>query len=370
MRKRRHSRSGFALATALLALGLIAALITGTFFIATHEQRTGTDILSATRALNAAELGVSTAMTSWDREWNVVMRRGDRRTAPPTSAEAASAITEIVRLDNQLFLVSSEGVSGPARRVVRRFVALTVPEPALRAAATLGGAAMIAGATHIDGTDRTPDGWMCPDPAFPVAGIATPDSALLATNGCSPGTCVDGSPPIASDSMLRHPGALLRVSDVDWNALIVRASVTVEGTVSPSTSERVGACDVEDQRNWGDPQRSGDGVCTNHFVLVHAPGDLTIDGGRGQGILLVDGDLTIQAGFHFAGLVMVRGTLHAQAAHITGAIVVAAADSSTMSTLNELIVHFSRCAVHAAMLATALPAPIAERSWFEAVEGQ
>jgi hypothetical protein len=372
VRQRPPPRSGFALATALLSLGLIGALVTGTFFIARYEQRTGTDVLSATRAFTVAELGVDAAMTRWDREWNVTMQRGDRRTAHPTDLEAASAITEVVRLDNQLFLVSSEGRSGPARRVVRRYVALTVPEPTLTSAAALGGAATIEGTTQIDGTDRAPDGWFCPDPESPVAGIATPDSALVATSGCTLGPCVKGTPPITPDSALRAPVAFLRVGDLDWSELARRASVTVEGTVSPRPSEREGACDVEDPHNWGDPQRPGDGVCPNHFALVHASSDLTIDGGRGQGILLVDGDLTIQGGFDFAGMVMVRGALHSggSGARITGALTVGAADSSTVSTLRELVVHFSRCAVYAAMLGSALPAPIAERSWFEAVDGQ
>jgi hypothetical protein len=372
VQQRPPPRPGFALATALLTLGLIGALVTGTFFIATHEQRTGTDNLSTTRALGAAELGVESAIATWDREWNVVMQRGDRRTAPPTNLEAASAITEIVRLDNQLFLVSSEGRSGPAHRIVRRYVALTVPEPTLRSAVALGGAATIEGTTHIDGTDRAPDGWICADPESPVAGIATPDSALIATGGCSLGPCVNGSPPISADSALRELGTLLRVGDFDWTELALRANATVEGTVSPRPSERDGVCDVEDQRNWGDPQRQGDGLCPNHFALVRAPGNLTIDGGRGQGILLVDGDLTIQGGFDFAGMVMVRGALHtgAAGARITGALAVAPADSSTLTTLRDLVAHFSRCAVHAAMLGSALPAPIAERSWFEAVDGQ
>jgi hypothetical protein len=365
-----HQPSGFALATALFALALIGALVTGTFFVATHEQRAGTHALSITRALGAAELGVDAAMTTWVREWNVAMQRGDRRTAAEPIVEAASSITEVVRLDNQLFLISSEGRSGLARRVVRRYVALTVPEPAIQAASALGGAVMIGGVTAIDGTDRPPDDWICPVPEASVAGIATADSTLVSTNGCSLGTCVDGSPPILVDSTLRHSGALLRIGELDWNALIPRATATANGTTSPWPTERDGACDVEDPRNWGDPGRSGDARCASHFALVHAPGDLEIDGGRGQGILLVDGDLTIRGGFQFAGLVVVRGALHAADADVDGALTVAGTGSSTMSTLNDLVVHFSRCAVHAAMLGVALPEPIVERSWFEAVDGQ
>jgi hypothetical protein len=229
---------------------------------------------------------------------------------------------------------------------------------------------MIGGPTIIDGTDRPPDDWICPDPGPTVAGIATADSTLITTNGCSLGTCVNGSPPLFADSTLRHSGALLHVGELDWNELILRASATADGTASPQPTERHGACEVEDPRNWGDPDRLGDATCANHFTLVHAPGDLEIDGGRGQGILVVGGDLTLRGGFHFAGVVMVRGALYANAARIDGALTVAAADSSTMSTLNGLVVHFSRCAVHAAMVGAALPEPIVERSWFEAVDGR
>jgi hypothetical protein len=49
---------------------------------------------------------------------------------------------------------------------------------------------------------------------------------------------------------------------------------------------------------------------------------------------------------------------------------VAAVDGSAPSTLDDLVVHFSRCALSAAMVGTARPEPIIERSWLEAVDGR
>ena len=353
----------------MFTLAVVGALIGGTFFMATHEQRTGTDVLSTTRALSAAELGVDAAMAGWNREWNVIMRRGDRRAIPAPHHEGATATVEITRLDNQLFVISSEGRSGPARRVVRRFVALSVAEPMLRGAAMLGGSATIEGTTQIDGTDRSPDGWMCPDPGPALAGVATPDSILVSTSACTSGACVAGSPPIHADSALREPSTFLRLGDLDWSDLVQRANVVADASVSPAPVDRDGVCDVENPRNWGEPRRTGGGVCLHHFPVIHAPADLTIDGGRGQGILLVEGDLTIQGGFTFSGIVMVRGALRTATGggRLTGALSIAATDSSGASSLRDLAVQLSGCAVYAAMVGSAVPLPVIERSWFEVV---
>ncbi|MGQ0714198.1 MAG: hypothetical protein ACT4PJ_10745 [Gemmatimonadaceae bacterium] len=372
MASRTRHRPGFALATAIVTLGVIGALIIGTFFVSTHEHRTGADVLHTTRALNAAELGVESAMTAWRAEWNTLMRRGDRWRSPSPILEAASVATQITRLDDQLILISSEGMSGPARRVVRRFVALDTPQPDVRAAASIRGPVIIDESARIDATDRAPDGWNCPDSGPARAGIATPDSSLVSTSGCATDDCVTGSPPILADSALGVAGALLRLGELDWSELTQRATSIIETSVSPVPSERDGACDVEDPRNWGEPSRPGAGVCFGHFRVAHAQSDLTITGGRGQGILLVDGDLTIHGGFEFTGIAIVRGALSTGVGggRIRGMLSVAAMDGSTASTLRDLTVQLSTCAIHAAMIGTARPRPVIERSWFEAIDGQ
>jgi hypothetical protein len=44
-------------------------------------------------------------------------------------------------------------------------------------------------------------------------------------------------------------------------------------------------------------------------VALYAPADLVVDGGEGQGLLLVDGSLTLAGGAVFAGMVVVRDSL-------------------------------------------------------------
>jgi hypothetical protein len=103
--------------------------------------------------------------------------------------------------------------------------------------------------------------------------------------------------------------------------------------------------------------------------LIYSPGDLVVDGGRGEGMLIVDGSLTLQAGFEFFGVVLVRGALFGGpgGGRITGAVLLAQQRDSA-STLDGIAIDFSRCAVRKALLELARPVPIAERSWSERFE--
>jgi hypothetical protein len=77
---------------------------------------------------------------------------------------------------------------------------------------------------------------------------------------------------------------------------------------TPGPVERLGACATEEPWGWGDPDRPWR-PCGTHLPLRVAPSDLAVVGGVGQGILLVDGDLTLAASARFYGLVLVTGTL-------------------------------------------------------------
>jgi hypothetical protein len=165
---------------------------------------------------------------------------------------------------------------------------------------------------------------------------------------------------------------LLRFGHFDWSELVAVAntqlSPRVTGAAPRSTDEE---CDTADAANWGEPVRSNGGACVNHYPILHAPGDLVIDGGRGQGLLLVDGDLTLQGGFQFFGAILVRGALRGGPG---GARVIGAASIATLgaaeSDFGGVLITLSRCAARKAMLGVAVPVPIAERSWYEAYEQQ
>ena len=324
------------MATALFALLVVGALAVGTLFAATRELRAGSESIHQTRAIMAAELGVEQTLSRWSRGWNGAFGRGYGRTWAFATPEGAEVAVTLTRLADDLFLVSSRAHAGPARRQVARVVRLDVADPPLLAA--LAASAPVDPGTGVDGSDHSPTGWDCPESSGGIAQFVVADT-----------------------------NSLLRFGQFDWLALTELASTRVGdlviGAAPRFTDEE---CDTSDQLNWGEPMRSNGGPCTGYFPVIHAPGDLVIAGGRGQGVLVVDGDLTVGGGFEFYGVVLVRGSLLASpgGARITGVVSLALA-KSIAPALDGLAIDFSRCAARKALLGLAMPAPLTERSWSE-----
>jgi formylmethanofuran dehydrogenase subunit C len=150
------------------------------------------------------------------------------------------------------------------------------------------------------------------------------------------------------------------------------ADKQVSGTmtnVGPSLQN--GACKTNDNKNWGDPARNAllPGACETYFPIIYAPGDLSINGNVGQGVLLVGGNLNIQGNFTFYGPVISRGTVKLTGVgnHITGSILAANVQdsTSTSSLLGSSAIQYSSCANNVALQRTAMPVKAPQRSWAE-----
>jgi len=122
------------------------------------------------------------------------------------------------------------------------------------------------------------------------------------------------------------------------------------------------------ETNWGEPAVKTD-PCFNYFPIIYHNGDLKLQGGRGQGILLVEGDLTATGGMVFYGPVFVTGTLSTsgnsgQGAKFFGGVI---AGNVALDDLTKLaggaLVNFSSCALKRALGGSATPAVFNERSW-------
>lgn len=161
-----------------------------------------------------------------------------------------------------------------------------------------------------------------------------------------------------------------------YNALSPLADVVHLGAWSPSASPRPlatgGVCDT-DTRNWGEPRRSGTYVseCVGYSPIVwirNAGSESRISGGRGQGILLVEGDLDMSGGFEFTGIIIVLGDTKTtgQGAKITGALLAANQAIGDVTYIGGTpVVTYSSCAVAQALLGTARARPLGERSWVQ-----
>src|SRR2546423_7225540 len=153
------------------------------------------------------------------------------------------------------------------------------------------------------------------------------------------------------------------------------ADKSVSGTfphVKPSTTTSGGVtvCNTGDNANWGDPGRAAPaGACESYFPVVYAPGDVSVNGDYGQGILLVNGNLSIQGQFTFYGQIIARGTvkLTGNGNHVYGGIMAAVViDSTDASKLSgNSSIHYSRCALTTVFLSASTSTRAPQRSWIE-----
>src|SRR3954468_18600551 len=99
-----RAREGFVLASALLALLLIAALVAGVFFASTEATRMGVAAADRQLALFAAESAVEGAMVSWSSAGSRVVAIGQTL----TTTEHASVMpvsVYLTRIDSVLFWI-------------------------------------------------------------------------------------------------------------------------------------------------------------------------------------------------------------------------------------------------------------------------
>ena len=108
---------GMALAITVFALVVVAALVAGTFYAATQEQRTSDNSRRSVAAMGVAESGIDSVVTSWNP--TILNKKG---VYPADSASYGTSSTPITtpggtgtyygtvyRLNTQLFLVDMTG---------------------------------------------------------------------------------------------------------------------------------------------------------------------------------------------------------------------------------------------------------------------
>jgi hypothetical protein len=162
----------------------------------------------------------------------------------------------------------------------------------------------------------------------------------------------------------------VRYGSESWNTLAANADIPLPGgtlnSIQPALN--AGRCDYSLNSNWGEPARPGTTQCYGYFPIIYSSGSLTVTGnGRGQGILLVNGDFRIMGNFEFYGLVVVRDdiTKGTGTAKIQGAVFSANmnfADSTTVVTGTHDVL-YSKCALESAIRASAILIRAKERHW-------
>jgi len=348
---------GAALLLVVVALVVGGGLAAAGFLLALGDRRAASDAVELIRALQAAEEGAAVQVAGWRSGAHHRLGIGD--SVPFSGATGAGAVYRgwVRRLGTWLYLVEAAGTSGRARQ---RAGLLVRPRPLvlpLDAALTVSEQARLAGSGVVRGLDEGPAGWGCPEPGPPVAGVRVAPAASVDTAGCAADGCSLGTPPFLIDSASPTPSSL--ASEI--GPLADKTLPPGRWLIRPVASG--GKCTVQDPANWGDPD-DPTGPCGDYFPVVHVPGDLVVAGGRGQGVLLVEGDLIAEGEFRFFGPVVVTGrlTTTSEVGHFKGGVV-AARVVLAQNVPGGGVVEFSSCVLGRAIAATPEGEMLVSRAW-------
>lgn len=314
-----RNESGFALATAILALIVVGALVTAGFFASSQEARMGTSNAQADIAFYIAEQGLQNTLGTVTRTTMAGVAVGSSLTRTGTvsigSRQVGTYVASVRPFGNNLFWIESVGTvteggryAGATRRLGTVVRTLTLNFPINGALTTYGGITL-RGSADVSGHDSRPSNWpagMCPPMADSEAGIYTRPEANVELKG---GPRVEGSPPVQTDPNLM-PEDFEDFGDLDFDGFRSIATWVLTGEVSPAASYTNGGsvCNTSDPDNWGAPTRPTSDPCFSHFPIIFYDGNLSIRGNStGQGILFVNGDFSVGGGFEFYGIVIVRG---------------------------------------------------------------
>lgn len=379
----RNDERGMALALALIAIIVIGALVTGTFFAGRMEMVSGRNTVYTAQASEAAEAGLAAAFDPWDRTWNhtgnypvgVDVPQAPVTVALPNGTAAPTKVqytTTVRRMQGALYRITTvgqkldRGGNVLATRILSKLAKLVPPGTVdVDAAVTTKDSVTVAGNSTIDGHDAIPPDWdpgSC-GPLDDAAGIRT--GAGVTING---NPIVDGVPPMVENDT--------SITDADFQTPFYAFLGSRNSTITnsnppatvPTTTGSPAVCDQSNIYNWGEPRRGGGSVveCQGYFPIVYyGAGTLKLQGGVGQGVLLVAGDLWMAGGFEYTGIIIVLGEVKTTGVgnKVTGAILSNNFYGDESSFGGTPTVSYSSCAINAALSGTSSGIPLAQRPW-------
>ncbi len=287
-----------------------------------------------------------------------------------------SASRSVKRLATNLFLLQAIGTrtdgasNAMATQTLAQLIRLNTANINVSAGLTALGNVDVKGGAEVSGLDGVPPSWQNQNPAVSCPGLQD-QAGIRINNGTATykGQAVTGVPPTITDASL-NPTSMQNT----FNQLKALATLIITDgnppAMGPAYTGNPQKCNAAVETNWGEPTVRND-VCFDYFPIIYRNGDLKLQGGRGQGILLVEGDLTTTGGVIFYGPVFVTGTLSTsgnsgQGAKFFGGVI---AGNVALDDVTKLaggaLVNYSSCAIKRALGGTAQPAVFAERSWVQ-----
>lgn len=398
-------REGFALAAAIFAIVVVGALIAGAYFASFQESRVGRNMLVEQRSFSLAEYGLNYDVSNWDRTRNMLPPRGMAVGAIDSNKrvirQGDTAYVRVTRLNDNTFWVVSTGsanVGSDQLQSVRKtsmVVRIAYPSVKVKGAITSAGYVNVSGSSSITGYDVDPSGWTKDCDGVPDAG---PTSGVLignktnfngdttVSNTGSNTSGVTGSPRVTVDNTtVSDSNTYVRYGSETWNSLAANADIKLTDLsphTSPSLTADGSSCNTQDQLNWGEPFHDSTLVnntvpkCISYFPIIYADTSIQIaNNSRGQGILMVNGDLTLAGNFDWNGLIIVKDDITSGAGNVNigGALLARNAnldkckqgdkDCNGVTTTGNFHMTYSKCAIENALRASAILIPVKKRAW-------
>jgi hypothetical protein len=364
----RSARRGIALVSVLYFLVVCALTTTAVLFAERSSGRNALASANGARLIATADEIVYSTLASWDGATRIRQPIGSTASLPSASSGGVRRQVYVARLTRHTFIIVGDvrnGADGAARRVslLVRMPGGDERVPAALISAvdvTLGAAARI-----------VVDSASCGD-TMSAAAVLAP-SVILTVDPASP---PDARPVVLRDSAAADSANYLQIENASWNDLVAGADIQLPhgSRIVPRPAINENSCTRGDA-NWGDPT-SLTSACANRVPVIFAAGDLTIDGGLGQGVLLVDGHLTIDGPFVFSGQIVARNGIETLADNITISGVVRAWRASSDSEITRtrtpsvLLTHqttlrYSRCDAWHGMASSLQPRHASDHAWIE-----
>lgn len=382
MRRMLRDERGMALAVAIFALVVVGALVAGAFFAGTQEQRVGENQRRVQQSFGVAEAGAQERVMSWQPA-----QMNKRPTYPQDSVVIANTTAPggtgsyggySYKLGSNIFLIdvtgrdraSAGGViagGGGARQRIGLITRIAPVDFGIHASLTTQGGVDLSGNADVNGSDQIPTGWANCDPPGPSQPGVRDNGANVTTQGNG---AVQGNPPVVNDPTINN-NSFNQFGGATYAQLAARANITL-GSGTYKTDPNFGGpsgCDQTDLLNWGDGLNPAS-ACGNYFPIIHITGDATLNGDQGQGILLVDGTLSVQGSYQFYGIVIIQGDLKTSGggstdAHFWGGVMAQNADLSVQNLSGKATLNYSSCSILSALQGTSAISMMRQRGWVQ-----
>ena len=404
---------GFALAGAIFAILVVAILVTAGFLFSSQEYRIGQSSDRTVQARMLAEDGLNAVMAMQINQAEADAISDLEPWDPPVFIQRDDIgdggwIVDVRRVGDRFFRIQSTGqvtrggnLAGAERRLA--MMARNVAQAAVDfnqipddAALRTQGNVRTVGNAQIIGLDEPLPNWggfnsdVCPGDPQDAAGVITSGSAN--SQGSSQ---IIGDPDKVENMPVQDQDEFMTFGDGDdiygWDEMVAAATHSITST-NPSIGATYvgGVCDTSNPFNWGEPTPDPADPdflyplthCFHYFPVIHVDtggGTLMLNGpgggtARGQGILLVDGNLNLNGRFEFYGMILVRGQIETQGNgnRVIGSIrATGTTDLEASDYAGGSILRYSSCAVSRAQNNAFQPAgelefvPVGSRSWMD-----